>query len=39
MKFHAGDFSLDNSPRSNRPDETDSDLIKTLTYNNQLGDS
>ena len=39
MKFHAGDFSLDNAPQSNRPDEIDSDLIKTLTDNNQLGDS
>ena len=39
MKFHDGDFSLDNAPWSNRPIEAASDLIKTLTENNQLGDS
>ena len=39
VKFRAGDFSLDNAPWSNRPTEADSDLIKTLTDTNQLGDS
>ena len=35
VKFHAGDFSLDNVPVSGRPVEVDSDQIKTLTENNQ----
>ena len=34
-KFHAGDFSLDDAPRSGRPVEVDSDQIKTLIENNQ----
>ena len=35
LKFHAGDFSLDNAPWSGRPAEVDSDQIETLTENNQ----
>ena len=35
VKFHDGDFSLDDAPRSGRPVEVDSDQIKTLTENNQ----
>ena len=35
VKFHAGDFSLDNTPRSGRPVEVDSHQLKTLTENNQ----
>ena len=34
-KFHTGDFSLDDAPRSGRPVEVDSDQIETLTENNQ----
>ena len=34
-KFHAGDFSLDNAPRSGRPVEVDSNQIETITENNQ----
>ena len=34
-KFHAGDFSLDDAPRSRRPVEVGSDKIETLTENNQ----
>ena len=34
-KLCAGDFSLDDAPRSGRPVEVDSDQIKTLTENNQ----
>ena len=34
-KFHAGDFSLDDAPRSGRPVEVDSDQIETLIENNQ----
>ena len=34
-KFRAGDFSLDNAPRSGRPVEVDSDQIETLIQNNQ----
>ena len=30
VKFHAGDFSLDDVPRSGRAVEVDSDLIETL---------
>ena len=33
--FRAGDFSLDDAPRSGRPVEVDSDQIKTLIENNQ----
>ena len=35
VKFRAGDFSLDDAPRSDRPVEVDSDQIKTLIENNQ----
>ena len=35
VKFHAGDFSLDNVPLSGRPAEVDSDQIKTLIEHNQ----
>ena len=35
MKFRAGDFSLDNAPRSCRPVEVDSDQIETLIKKNQ----
>ena len=41
-KFCAGDFSLDDTPRSGRPVEVDSDQIESLIENNQLyhsGDS
>ena len=34
-KFPAGDFSLDNVPRSGRPAEVDSDQIETIIENNQ----
>ena len=34
VKFHAGDFSLDDAPRSRRPVEVDSNQIKTLIENN-----
>ena len=34
-KFHAGDFSLDDAPRSGRPVEVDSDQIETLIEGNQ----
>ena len=34
-KFRAGDFSLDDAPRSGRPVEVDSDQIKTVIENNQ----
>ena len=34
-KFCAGDFLLDNAPRSGRPVEVDSGQIKTLIENNQ----
>ena len=34
-KFHAGDFSLDNTSRSGRPVEIDSDQIETLIENSQ----
>ena len=33
-KFRAGDFSLDNAPRSGRPVEVDSDQTETLIENN-----
>ena len=35
VKFRAGDFSLDNAPRSGRPVEVDSDQIETWIGNNQ----
>ena len=35
VKFHAGDFSLDDAPRLGRPVEVDSDQIETLIENNQ----
>ena len=35
MKFHAGDFLLDYAAWPGRPDEVDSNQIKTLTENNQ----
>ena len=35
MKFHAGDFLLDDAPQLGRPVEVDSDQIETLTENNQ----
>ena len=35
VKFRAGDFSLDDAPRSGRPVEVDSDQIETITENNQ----
>ena len=35
-KFRAGDFSLDNAPRSGRTVEVDSDQIETLIESNQL---
>ena len=34
-KFRAGDFSLDDAPRSRRPVEVDSDQIETFIENNQ----
>ena len=35
MKFHAGDFSLDDAPQSGRPVEVDSNQIETIIENNQ----
>ena len=35
VKFHAGDFSLDNGPPQGRPVEVDSDQIEALTENSQ----
>ena len=35
VKFCAGDFSLDDAPRSDRPVEVDSDQMETLIENNQ----
>ena len=35
VKFHAGDFTLDDAPQSGRPVEVDSDQIETLIENNQ----
>ena len=35
VKFRAGDFSLDDAPRSGRPVEVDSDQIETLIVYNQ----
>ena len=34
VKFHAGDFSLNNAPCQCRPLEVDSNQIKTLIENN-----
>ena len=34
-KFQAEDFSLDNTPRSGRQDEVDSNQIETVIENNQ----
>ena len=34
-KFHAGDFLLDDAPRSSRQIEVDSDQIEKLSENNQ----
>ena len=34
-KFHTGDFSLDDAPRSGRPVDVDSDQIETLPESNQ----
>ena len=36
VRFHAGDFSLDDAPWSGRPFEVDSDQIKTLADYNQM---
>ena len=35
VKFHAGDFSLDDAPWSGRPVEVDSNQIETLIESNQ----
>ena len=35
MKFHAGDFSLDNAPWLGRPVEVDGNQIETLIENDQ----
>ena len=35
MKFRAGDFLLDYTPRSRRPVEVDSNQVKILIENNQ----
>ena len=35
VKFHAGDFSLDDAPQLGRPVEVDSNQIETLTENNR----
>ena len=35
VKFHVGDFTLDDAPPSGRPDEVDSDQIETSAENNQ----
>ena len=35
VKFHAGNFSLDDAPQSGRPIEVDSNQIETLIENNQ----
>ena len=34
VKFHAGDFLLDDTPRLGRPVKVDSDQFKTLIENN-----
>ena len=38
MKFHAGDFLLDNAPWSDRKVEFDSNQIETLIEKNQYSD-
>ena len=35
VKFHAGDFLMDDAPQSSRAVEVDSDQIQTLIENNQ----
>ena len=35
VKFHAGDFSLDDAPQSGRPVEVDSEQTETFIENNQ----
>ena len=35
VKFRAGDFLLDDAPRSGRPVEVDSNQMETLIENNQ----
>ena len=35
VKFRAGDFSLDDAPRSGRPAEVDNNQIETIIKNNQ----
>ena len=35
MKFHAGDFSLEDAPQSGRPVEVDGNQIETLSENKQ----
>ena len=35
VKFHAGDFSLDNAAQPCKPGEVDNDQIETLIENNQ----
>ena len=35
VKFHTGDFSLDNAPQFGRPFEVDSDQIETLIESNR----
>ena len=35
VKFHAGHFSLDDAPQLGRPDEAESNQIKTLTEKDQ----
>ena len=35
VKFHAGDFLLDDAPWLGRPVEVDSDRIETLIENNE----
>ena len=34
MKFHTGDFSLDDAPQSGRTIEVDSNQVQTLIGNN-----
>ena len=35
VKFHSGDFSLDDAPWSGRPDEVGSDQVETFIENNR----
>ena len=37
VKFHVGNFSLGDAPRSGNPAEVDRDQIETLTEKNQRG--